>query len=53
MKINDLVLLKEKLKDFIFLLCDLDRAYEVSDVAEVLKIINDVIEDKEAQENDD
>ena len=53
MTINDLVLLKQKLKDFIFLLCDLSRPYDISDVCEVLKTIEDVIEDKEVEENDD
>lgn len=53
MTINDLVSLKQYLKNFILLLCDAYRAYDVSDVVEVFKIVEDVIKDKEAQEDDD
>lgn len=50
MKIYDLLLLKVLLKDFILLLCDIDQAYNVSDVAEVLKLIDEIIEEDKEEE---
>lgn len=50
MKKKDLLLLKELLKDLILLLCDIDQAYIVSDVAEVLKLINELIEEDKEEE---
>lgn len=47
MSINDLYLLRKSLSDYILLLCDMDRIFVVSDVAIVLKTINEVIEEKE------
>lgn len=43
MTTNDLILLRQKLRDFILLLCDLSRSYDVSDVCDVLTIIDVVI----------
>lgn len=45
--INDLYLLKKSLNDFILLLCDLDCAYAIPDVVEVLQTLKEIILQKE------
>lgn len=44
---EDLKELKSQLQSFILHLCDIDCFYGVSDTCEVVKLINELLDDKE------